>query len=81
MARKALLAALWIASLVAVAYWRDVEPVVSAQPGAVVFKAQRIASDNGFALLKVTTGPYRTECFVLHQGEGGVALAPMSCPS
>jgi hypothetical protein len=80
MIRKVLLASLWIASLAAVAYWRDVVPVAAAQSGDVVFKAQRIASDNGFALLKLTTGPYRTECFVLHQGEGGVALAPMSCP-
>lgn len=81
MARKAVVAVSWIASLAAVAYWRDVVPVVSAQPGAVVFTAQRIASDSGFALLKVTTGPYRSECFVLYQGEGGVAPAPMSCPN
>jgi hypothetical protein len=40
----------------------------------------RIATDNGFTLVQTHVNPYVAECFLLHEGMNGVAMAPAKCP-
>jgi hypothetical protein len=79
MVRKAVIASLWVASLVgAVA----ASSAMGAQPQRQVpkFSATRIASDNGFTLVQTYASPQAAECFMLHEGTNGVAMAPAKCP-
>ncbi len=79
MARKVLLAALWIASLAAVG---AVSARASQAPPAspIQFTAKRIATNNGFTLLQTSVNPYIVECFVILEGADGTAMAPARCP-
>jgi hypothetical protein len=80
MVRKTVFAVLWVASLAAVGAAASARASQTPQPTSVAFGATRIASSNGFTLLRVSSGPSIVECYIVHETSNGVGMAPAKCP-
>jgi len=79
MGRKLLVASLWIASLFAVAYWRDLEPRALAQaplPRSYNLQIHDVAQTGHYRLIATSTG----DCYLQLTVGNQVLMSPAKCP-